>query len=115
MLVQKYPVEKGVLRAEHGTMKLAFSEPSPLEGVKSRSEVVLRNTSVDFQYPMKDRPTFLDVNLTVSPVSRVAVVGANGAGKSMDIKGLVGVQLPASVSVWKAAMRSPSVRGPLAR
>ena len=45
----------------------------------------------------------VDVNLTVSQVSRVAVVGANGAGESTVIKGLVGVQLPTSGSIWKAA------------
>ena len=33
-------------------------------------------------YPTKDKPTIMDVNLTVSQVSRVAVIGANGAGKS---------------------------------
>ena len=36
----------------------------------------------------------MDVSLTVSQVSRVAVIGANGAGKSTAIKVLVGEQLP---------------------
>jgi elongation factor 3 len=58
---------------------------------------------VDFQYPTKDKPTIVDVNLTVSQVSRVAVIGANGAGKSTAIKVLVGEQLPTSGSIWKAA------------
>ena len=35
---------------------------------------------------LKDKPTIMDVNLTVSQVSRVAVIGANGAGKSTAIK-----------------------------
>merc|ERR1711972_300647 len=43
-----------------------------------------------------------DVSLTVSQVSRVAVIGANGAGKSTAIKVLVGEQLPTEGSIWKA-------------
>merc|ERR1719199_2299129 len=83
-------------------MKLAFPEHGGLEGVKRRRKVVLRMTTVDFKYPTKDKPTIMDVNLTVSQVSRVAVIGANGAGKSTAIKVLVGEQLPTSGSIWKA-------------
>merc|ERR1712167_397841 len=44
-----------------------------------------------------------DVSLTVSQVSRVAVIGANGASKSTAIKALVGEQAPSKGSIWKAA------------
>jgi len=44
----------------------------------------------------------MDVSLTVSQVSRVAVIGANGAGKSTAIKVLVGEQIPTEGSIWKA-------------
>merc|ERR1712013_312559 len=44
-----------------------------------------------------------DVSLTVSQVSRVAVIGANGADKSTAIKVLVGEQKPTEGSIWKAA------------
>ena len=64
------------------------------EDVRCRSKVVLRMMCVNFQYPSKDRPTIVDVYLTVSQVSRVAVVCANGAGESTVIKGLIGEQLP---------------------
>jgi elongation factor 3 len=74
-----------------------------MEGVKSRSKVVLRMNDVTFQYPTKDKPTIMDVSLTVSQVSRVAVIGANGAGKSTAIKVLVGEQKPTQGSIWKAA------------
>merc|ERR1712179_803730 len=47
--------------------------------------------------------TIMNVNLTVSQVSRVAVIGANGAGKSTAIKVLVGEQKPTEGSIWKAA------------
>merc|ERR1719235_2585032 len=59
--------------------------------------------NVTFQYPTKDKPTIMDVSLTVSQVSRVAVIGANGAGKSTAIKVLVGEQKPSEGTIWKAA------------
>merc|ERR1712139_226262 len=62
-----------------------------------------RMNNVTFQYPTKDKPTIMDVNLTVSQVSRVAVIGANGAGKSTAIKVLVGESKPTEGSIWKAA------------
>merc|ERR1712066_106753 len=84
-------------------MRFAFPKPGPLEGVKSRTKTLLRMDNVTFQYPTKDKPTIFDVNLTVSQVSRVAVIGANGAGKSTAIKVLVGEQKPTEGSIWKAA------------
>merc|ERR1719190_346617 len=94
---------KAYFELSNEIMKFAFPEPGPLEGVKSRSKVILRMTNVTFQYPTKDKPTIMDVSLTVSQVSRVAVIGANGAGKSTAIKVLVGEQKPTEGSIWKAA------------
>merc|ERR1719487_1437557 len=59
--------------------------------------------NVTFQYPTKDKPTIMDVSLTVSQVSRVAVIGANGAGKSTAIKILVGEMTPQVGSIMKAS------------
>merc|ERR1719335_754435 len=84
-------------------MKFTFPPPGSMEGVKSRSKVVLRMNNVTFQYPTKDKPTIMDVSLTVSQVSRVAVIGANGAGKSTAIKVLVGEMTPSTGTIWKAA------------
>merc|ERR1711990_779168 len=84
-------------------MKFTFPMPGPMEGVKSRSKTVLKMVNVSYQYPSKDKPTIMDVSLTVSQVSRVAVIGANGAGKSTAIKVLVGEQKPTEGSIWKAA------------
>eukprot|EP00435_Cladocopium_sp_Y103_P050538 s442_g15.t1 len=92
--VEKYPEKKAYFEISNETMKFVFPEPGPLEGVKSRSKVILRMNNVSFTYPTKDKPTIMDVSLTVSQVSRVAVIGANGAGKSTAIKVLVGEQLP---------------------
>merc|ERR1711912_46367 len=101
--VEKYPEKKSYFELSNETMKFTFPEPGPLEGVKSRSKIVLRMSKVTFQYPTKDKPTIMDVSLTVSQVSRVAVIGANGAGKSTAIKVLVGEQKPSEGSIWKAA------------
>merc|ERR1712176_1743849 len=101
--VEKYPEKKAYFELSNETMKFVFPEPGAMEGVKSRSKVILRMTNVTFQYPTKDKPTIFDVNLTVSQVSRVAVIGANGAGKSTAIKVLVGEQKPTEGSIWKAA------------
>merc|ERR1719473_2373971 len=101
--VEKYPEKKAYFELSNETMKFNFPLPGPLEGVKSRSKVVLRMNNVTFQYPTKDKPTIMDVSLTVSQVSRVAVIGANGAGKSTAIKVLVGEQKPTEGTIWKAA------------
>jgi len=101
--VEKYPEKKSYFELSNETMKFVFPEPGAMEGVKSRSKVILRMDSVTFTYPTKDKPTIMDVSLTVSQVSRVAVIGANGAGKSTAIKVLVGEQKPTQGSIWKAA------------
>jgi len=101
--VEKYPEKKAYFEISNETMRFTFPEPGPLEGVKSRSKVILRMNNVDFKYPTQDKPTIMDVSLTVSQVSRVAVIGANGAGKSTAIKVLVGEQLPTNGAIWKAA------------
>merc|ERR1711912_145332 len=100
--VEKYPDKKSYFELSNEVMKFTFPEPGAMEGVKSRSKVVLRMNNVTFQYPTKDKPTIMDVSLTVSQVSRVAVIGANGAGKSTAIKVLVGEQKPTDGSIWKA-------------
>merc|ERR1711871_685771 len=101
--VEKYPEKKAYFELSNEVMKFTFPMPGPMEGVKSRSKTVLKMTNVTFQYPTKDKPTIMDVNLTVSQVSRVAVIGANGAGKSTAIKVLVGEQKPTEGAIWKAS------------
>merc|ERR1719443_1747761 len=100
---EKYPEKNAYFELSNETMKFTFPDPGALEGVKSRSKVVLRMNNVTFQYPTKDKPTIMDVSLTVSQCSRVAVIGANGAGKSTAIKVLVGEQTPSEGTIWKAA------------
>merc|ERR1719159_342697 len=101
--VEKYPDKKSYFELTNDVMKFTFPMPGPMEGVKSRSKQVLKMQNVTFQYPTKDKPTIMDVSLSVSQCSRVAVIGANGAGKSTAIKVLVGEQIPSSGAIWKAA------------
>jgi len=83
------------------TMKFVFTEPGPAVGVKSGAKVVLRINNVSIQYPIKDKPTIVDASLTASQVSRVGVIGANGAGKSMVVEVSVGEQKLTERSAWK--------------
>jgi elongation factor 3 len=101
--VEKYPEKKAYFELTNETMKFTFPEPGPLEGVKSRSKVVLRMSNVTFTYPSKDKPTIEDISLTCSQTSRVAVIGANGAGKTTAIKVFVGEMMPQEGTIWKAA------------
>merc|ERR1719194_242482 len=101
--VEKHPEKKSYFELSNEIMKFTFPDPGPLEGVKSRSKVILRMNNVTFTYPTKDKPTIMDINLTCSQVSRVAVIGANGAGKSTAIKILVGEMTPQDGTIWKAS------------
>merc|ERR1711998_585360 len=101
--VEKFPEKKKYFELSNETMKFTFPEPGAMEGVKSRSKIVLRMNNVTFTYPTKEKPTIMDINLTVSQVSRVAVIGANGAGKSTAIKVFVGEMTPQEGTIWKAA------------
>jgi len=101
--VEKYPEKKAYFELSNEQMRFTFPMPGPLEGVKSRTKIILRMNNVTFTYPTKEKPTIMDINLTVSQVSRVAVIGANGAGKSTAIKILVGEMTPGQGTIWKAS------------
>tara|TARA_Y100000748_G_scaffold304138_1_gene312015 strand:+ start:1336 stop:4461 length:3126 start_codon:yes stop_codon:yes gene_type:complete len=88
--VEKYPEKKGYFELKSDVVKFTFPEPGPLENVKSLSKILLRMENVTFQYPTRDTPTVFDINLECSRISRVGVIGANGAGKSTAIKLLIG-------------------------
>merc|ERR1719378_721168 len=81
--------------------KWVFPVPGALEGVKSRGRTIPKMQDVTFKYATSERNTIEDVSLTVCMASRVAVVGANGAGKSTAIKLLVGELKPEIGSIWR--------------
>jgi len=100
--VEKYPEKKGYFELKNDVMKFTFPEPGPLSGVKSLSKALVKMTKVTFQYPSRDTPTVFDIDLMASRVSRVAVIGANGAGKSTAIKLLMGeLKVNKGGEVWR--------------
>jgi len=88
--VKAFPEKKSYFELRNDVVKFVFPEPGPLEGVKSMSKTLLKMKDVTFQYPSRDTPTIYDINIECSRVSRVGVIGANGAGKSTAIKILIG-------------------------
>ena len=88
--VEKFPEKKSYFELRNDVVKFKFPEPGTLEGVKSKSKTLLKMNNVTFQYPTRDTPTIFDINLECSRISRVGVIGANGAGKSTAIKILIG-------------------------
>ena len=53
-------------------------------GIKAKKtapkEITIKNLS--FTYPNNDKPTLKDINLTIKPYEKIALVGYNGAGKT---------------------------------
>jgi len=99
--VDKYPEKRGYFELKNDVTRFVFPEPGPLEGVKSLTRTILQMNNVTYQYPIRDKPTIMDVSLDCSRASRVAVIGANGAGKSTAIKILIGELAPTSGTIWK--------------
>merc|ERR1712139_77270 len=81
--------------------KRVFPLPGSLEGVKSRGKQILKMNDVTFKYPTHEKNTIENISLTVCMASRVAVVGANGAGKSTAIKLLIGELKPEQGTIWR--------------
>ncbi len=71
-IIEKY---RGFLKAE-GKIKDG-SEPAPVTKPK---EIKIENLS--FTYPGNNKPTLNNVNLTIKPYEKIALVGYNGAGKT---------------------------------
>jgi elongation factor 3 len=88
--VENFPEKKGYFELKNDVVKFSFPEPGPLEGVKSMSKTIMKMKDVTFTYPTRDTPTIFDINIECSRISRVGVIGANGAGKSTAIKILIG-------------------------
>ena len=69
-------------------------------GIKSRAKKLMSLEKVWFKYPGCENYQVKDVNVIASMASRVAIVGANGAGKSTMIKVLVGENPPTKGKRW---------------
>lgn len=58
-------------KIKNGGIKVKKTEPK---------EITVKNLS--FTYPNNDKPTLEDINLTIKPYEKIALVGYNGAGKT---------------------------------
>merc|ERR1719515_593498 len=101
--VETYPEKASYFELSDKNEQWVFPTPGALEGVKSRSKTILKMQGVTFKYPTHEKNTIEDISLTVCMASRVAVVGANGAGKSTAIKLLIGELKPEVGSIWRHA------------
>ena len=71
--------------------------------------IVCNNISKEYKHGSARKRVLSNVNLTVNPGERVALLGRNGAGKSTLIKLIAGVEMPTSGKVT----RKMSVSWPL--
>merc|ERR1719181_1398066 len=99
--VKAYPEKSAYFELSDKNEKWVFPLPGALEGVKSRGRTILKMQDVTFKYPTHEKNTVEHISLTVCMASRVAVVGANGAGKSTAIKLLIGELKPEQGSIWR--------------
>jgi len=104
--VEAYPEKSAYFELSDKLEKWVFPVPGSLEGVKSRGRTILKMQNVNFKYPSHEKNTVENITLTACMASRVAVVGANGAGKSTAIKLLIGELKPETGSIW----RHPNMR-----
>ena len=80
---------------------LVFPDPGALDGIKNRSQVVMRLDDVTFKYDGGEKNILEQVCVRAYLDSRVAIVGANGAGKTTLMKNIVGEIEPQSGTIWK--------------
>jgi elongation factor 3 len=99
--VKQVPSAKAYYELGASSIKFILPEPSFLEGVKSKDRAILKMKDVTFAYPGTERTVLTGVTVQCCLNSRVAVTGANGAGKSTMIKLLTGEMEPVDGDVWK--------------
>ncbi|MFG6113696.1 peptidase domain-containing ABC transporter [Halobacillus sp. MO56] len=69
-----------------------------LKSPSFKEEISFRNVS--FQYDRLSSPVLKDINLTISPQEKVAIVGASGSGKSTIAKLLLGLYQPTQGDIF---------------
>lgn len=104
--VEVFPSAKSYYDLTKSALKFYFPEPGPLEGVNSRGKTIMQMQGVSFRYPSANKDQLNNVSVRCSMASRVACVGANGAGKSTMIKLLTG-ELEATAG---SVVKNPNLR-----
>mmetsp|Transcript_6191 Transcript_6191/g.12577 ORF Transcript_6191/g.12577 Transcript_6191/m.12577 type:complete len:1061 (+) Transcript_6191:145-3327(+) len=99
--VERFPEAKAYYDLTASKLAFKFPKPGPLDGVKSKGRPIMSMTDVSFTYPGCEKPQLEHINVRVSMASRIACVGANGAGKSTMIKLLTGEFKPSKGTVFK--------------
>jgi elongation factor 3 len=103
--VKAVPAARSYYELGATSIKFVLPEPSFLEGVKSKDRAIMKLRDVSFGYAGADgvvgRTILSNVSVQCCLNSRVAVLGANGAGKSTMIKLLTGEMEPCEGDVWK--------------
>ena len=105
--VARFPWAKSYFELGSSKIKFQFPEPVTLMGAKGRpikkGTPIMSMKDCTFTYPGAAKPQMSGVTVMLSMVSRVAIVGANGAGKSTMIKLLTGENEPQTGIVKKNA------------
>merc|ERR1711981_1316466 len=99
--VEAFPEKNAYFELSDKNEKWVFPTPGALDGVKSRGRTILKMNDVTFKYPGRPHNVVENISLTVCMASRVAVIGANGAGKSTAIKLLIGELKPEQGAIWR--------------
>jgi elongation factor 3 len=82
--VKKQPQAKHYFElASTDALKFNFPEPGRLEGVRTSTQKFLEMENVDFRYPGKEKNQLTGITLKMSLSTRVVILGANGAGKTV--------------------------------
>ena len=82
--------------AERGGRKAV---PDSAASSRWKEAVSIELEHVSFTYPGSRVPTLKDLNLTIRPGEKIALVGLNGAGKSTLVKLLCGLYRPTSGTI----------------
>lgn len=87
---------KNGAEAEGKERKTGFDSAAPS---RTKKAVGIELEHVSFTYPGSRVPTLKDLNLTIRPGEKIALVGLNGAGKSTLVKLLCGLYRPTSGTI----------------
>ena len=81
--VKVNPAARAYFSLTASKMKFKFTQPGPIEGVKSKGKALMKMGNCTFTYPGNEKPTLFNISVQVSLSSRVACIGENGAGKML--------------------------------